>query len=79
MDESTADVRNGATWIRDCLLDGPAMPRPLISCRRVVALVFGTSARSELRFRWIRQRRWKPRSPGLRRSLEKVAGSVIHF
>lgn len=37
MDESTADVRNGATWIRDCLLDAPAMARALnrlqTSCR----------------------------------------------
>ena len=27
MDESATDVRNGATWIRDYLLDAPAMAR----------------------------------------------------
>ena len=29
MDASTAEARNGATWIRDCLLNAPAMARAL--------------------------------------------------
>ena len=29
MDASTAETRNGATWIRDCLLDAPAMAKAL--------------------------------------------------
>jgi len=37
MDPSIADVRNGATWIADCLLDNPEMARALerlqMNCR----------------------------------------------
>lgn len=29
MEASTAESRNGATWIRDCLLNDPAMARAL--------------------------------------------------
>ena len=29
LDGTTAEARNGATWIRDCLLDAPAMARAL--------------------------------------------------
>jgi hypothetical protein len=37
MDQSIGETRNGATWIRDCLIDGAAMARALdrlqLECR----------------------------------------------
>jgi len=37
MDLSIGDARNGATWIRDCLIDGSAMSRAIdrlqVECR----------------------------------------------